>query len=163
VFCPADCLGLDPLILNYAINFPGQIVVIEENKRYQVGNFEFLTSVRHIHPAETYGIKFNFHGRSVALLSDTRYFPELADFYRVDLLIISVVFYQPRPGVDHLSFADVESLLDKIRPKRTILSHFGMTMLKAKPHLLAEDLSARLKLKVAAAYDGMTLTDNDFS
>ncbi len=32
-----------------------------------------------------------------------------------------------------------------------------MTMLKAKPHLLAEDLRQELGLEVVAAYDGMSL------
>jgi phosphoribosyl 1,2-cyclic phosphodiesterase len=163
VFCPADCLNPDPVILSHAMNFPEKIVIIEANKEYRVGGFEFSTSMRHIHPAETYGIKFNFHNTGIALLSDTKYFPQLADFYAVDVLIVSVVFYQPRPGVDHLCIADVEFLLDRIRPKKTILTHFGMTMLKAKPHLLAENLSKKLRLEVISAYDGMTLASNDFS
>lgn len=163
VFCPADCLDPDPLILNYAVNFPEKIEVLEANKEYLVGDFRFLTSQRHIHTAETYGIKFYFHGTSIAILSDTRYFPELAHFYTADVLIISVVFYQPRPGVDHLCLADVEAILDKVRPKKTILTHFGMTMLKAKPHLLAQDLSKSFNLDIVSAYDGMTLTAKDFS
>jgi phosphoribosyl 1,2-cyclic phosphodiesterase len=163
VFCPGDCLNPDPVILNHAINFPEKIVIIEANKEYRLEGFEFSTSPRHIHPVETYGIKFNFHNTSIALLCDTKYFPELVDFYATDVLIISVVFYQPRPGIDHLCIADVESLLDKLKPKKTILTHFGMTMLQAKPHLLAENLSKKLKLQIIPAYDGMTLTLNDFA
>jgi phosphoribosyl 1,2-cyclic phosphodiesterase len=163
VFCPADCLNPDSVILSYCLNFPEKIVIIEANKEYRIGDFRFLTSPRHIHPSETYGIKFNFGNASIALLSDTKYFPELAHFYRCDILIVSVVFYQPRPGVDHLCLADVEALLDKIRPKKTILTHFGMTMLKAKPHLLAQNLSKKLNLEIISAYDGMTLNNNDFS
>jgi phosphoribosyl 1,2-cyclic phosphodiesterase len=163
VFCPADCLNPDPVILNHTINFPEKIEIIEANREYRVGNFGFSTSPRHIHPAETYGIKFDFHDTSIAILSDTKYFPQLADFYTADVLIVSVVFYQPRLGVDHLCVADVEALLDRIRPKKTILTHFGMTMLKAKPHLLAEDLSKKLNLEIVCAYDGMTLTAKDFS
>lgn len=119
--------------------------------------------MRHIHPAETYGIKFNFDNTNIAILTDTKYFAELADFYLADVLIISVVFYEPRPGIDHLCLADVEALLERIRPKKTILTHFGMTMLKAKPHLLAENLAKKLKLQIIPAYDGMTLTTKDFS
>lgn len=163
VFCPADCLSPDSVILSHCLNFPEKIVVIEANKEYQIGGFRFSTSPRHIHPAETYGIKFNFHNTSVALLTDTKYFPDLAHFYTSDVVIISVVFYQPRPGVDHLCLADVEAILERLRPKKTILTHFGMTMLKAKPHLLAQDLSKKLGLQIICAYDGMTLSGNDFT
>ena len=37
------------------------------------------------------------------------------------------------------------------------VSHFGMTMLKAKPRELAAAMSDRLGLEVLAARDGMTL------
>jgi phosphoribosyl 1,2-cyclic phosphodiesterase len=71
-----------------------------------------------------------------------------------------VVFFQPRPVIDHLSLIDAESLIKDIKPKKAILTHFGMTMLKAKPHLQTQDLSKRLGIEVLAAYDGMSI---DFS
>lgn len=38
-----------------------------------------------------------------------------------------------------------------------MLTHFGMTMIKAKPWKLAEDLSKKIGVKVVAARDGMEL------
>jgi len=168
VFCPADAIYEDSIILKHVTNFHEKIEILEANKSYQVDNFEFSTSIRHMHPAETYGIKFSRQSRdpdlsgkinntNVALLADTRYFKELVDSYKTDILIISVVFFQPRPGIDHLSLADVESLIKDIQPKKAILTHFGMTMLKAKPHIQALELSQKLGIEVQAAYDGMTL------
>lgn len=157
VFCPQDALSEDSIILKYTMNFPGRIEVLEANKNYSVGKFEFITSMRHIHPVETYGLKFELNKTSVSLLTDTKYFKELADFYKTDILIISVVFFEPRPGIDHLNLLDAESLIKEIRPKKAILTHFGMTMLSAKPHLQAQELSRRLGIEVESAYDGMTL------
>lgn len=157
VFCPADAINEDSIILKHVINFPEEIKILEANKGYKIGNFEFATSMRHIHPAETYGLRFIFQKMSVSLLCDTKYFDGLIDFYRTDILVISVVFFEPRPGIDHLSLADAEALIRRLKPKKTILTHFGMTMLKAKPHLQAERLSNELGMEVIAAYDGMTL------
>ncbi|MBM3249447.1 MAG: MBL fold metallo-hydrolase [Candidatus Omnitrophica bacterium] len=160
VFCPADAVSDDPVILRYAHNFAEKIETLEANKSYQVGEFKFETSMRHIHPAETYGLKFELGGRTVALLTDTRFFPELVDFYKSGILIICVVFYQPRPGIDHLNLLDAEEIIRKSGPRKAVLTHFGMTMLTAKPHLQAEALTRKLGIEVVAAYDGMTL---DFS
>jgi len=113
--------------------------------------------MRHIHPVETYGIKFNIRDTSISILTDTKYFPELTDFYQTDMLIISVVFKEPRPGIDHLCLADAEELINRVKPKRAILTHFGMTMLSAKPHLQAEMLTKKLGVPVEAAYDGQTV------
>ncbi len=157
VFCPPDALEENPVILRYAMNFPERIEFLQENKSYNAAGFEFQASMKHMHSVETYGLKFNLNGVSVGLIADTRYFRELLDFYKTDILIICVVFFEPRPGIDHLCLADAESLIRDIRPKKAILTHFGMTMLKAKPHIQAEQLSKRLGIEVRAAYDGMTL------
>jgi phosphoribosyl 1,2-cyclic phosphodiesterase len=157
VFCPADTTGDDTVILRHALNFPEKIEILEASKSYAVGAFEFQTSPAHIHPVQTYGLKFKIKNTAVSLLVDTRYFKEIVDFYKTDILIICVVFYQPRPEVDHLSLYDAESLIREIKPKRAVLTHFGMTMLKAKPHIQAQELSQRLGILVEAAYDGMTL------
>jgi hypothetical protein len=39
----------------------------------------------------------------------------------------------------------------------TILTHFGMTMIKAKPWVVAAELEKELGLKVIAASDGMKI------
>ncbi len=157
VFCPSDALGNDSVILRHASGFPEKIQIIKANHNYLAGDFSFTTSMRHIHPCETYGLKFKIGKTTVGLITDTRYFPELADFYKTDILIISVVFYEPRKGIDHLSLKEAEMIISKLKPGKAVLTHFGMSMLKAKPLLQAEKLSRALGIEVIAAYDGMTL------
>ncbi len=158
VFCPPDALGEDTVILRHALAFPEKVEVLGENKAYAVAGFEFETSIRHIHPVETYGLKFKIGNTAVSYLADTKYFKELAEAYKkTEILIIAVVFLQARQGIDHLCLADAEALIKEIKPKKAILTHFGMTMLKAKPRLVAEELSKRLGIEVVAAQDGMTL------
>ncbi|MDD2679265.1 MAG: MBL fold metallo-hydrolase [Candidatus Omnitrophica bacterium] len=157
VFCPADALNADSIILKHAVNFPERIEILEANKDYAVGNFAFRTSMRHIHPVETFGLKFTLGDTAVGLLTDTRFFKELEDFYQTDILIVSVVLFEPRPGIDHLCLDDVEEIIRACKPKRAILTHFGMSMLRAKPHIQAASLTKRLGIPVEAAYDGMSL------
>ncbi|MFA5287126.1 MAG: MBL fold metallo-hydrolase [Candidatus Omnitrophota bacterium] len=157
VFCPADAINEDSIILKYARNFPARIDMLKAEHDYKVGGVSFATSMRHLHTAETYGLKFKFGRATLAILTDTRYFKELVNFYKVDILIISVVFLKPRPGIDHLCLADVEEIIMATKPKKAILTHFGISMLKAKPHLLAKCLSKNTGIEVEAAYDGMSL------
>ena len=44
-----------------------------------------------------------------------------------------------------------------MKPSKAVITHFGMTMLKAKPWALAEQLSNELGIEVIAASDGMTI------
>lgn len=160
VFCPQDALSEDAVILKYSRRFVEKIEILDSLKDYSVGDFKFQSSMPHMHPVETYGLKFKLKDTSIGLLADTRYFKELVDFYKTDILIISVVFLEPRAGIDHLSLVEAEALIKEIRPKRVILTHFGMNMLKAKPHIQAQGLSQRLGIEVLAARDGMSV---DFS
>jgi len=156
VFTPADALEKDRIILDYLRDFPSSIEIMQPLTKYKIEDFEFQTSMRHLHPVETYGIKFTINNQKIAFLADTKYFDTLQDFYKnLDILVINVVFYQPHPEVEHLCLDDVEKILNETKPKKAILTHFGMSMLKAKPHLLVEELSQRTGREVIAAYDGM--------
>ena len=158
VFCPDDAINDDSVILRHAMGLPEKIEILKAKNKYRVGEFEFMTSMRHIHPAETYGLKFKLNKTSLGLLTDTKYFKGLKSFYKgLDVLIICVVFYEPRPGIDHLCLPEAEQIIREAKPKQAVLTHFGMTMLRAKPHIQAEALSGKLKSRVLAAYDGMRL------
>jgi phosphoribosyl 1,2-cyclic phosphodiesterase len=157
LFCPRDAVDDDPVILKHTRNSLEKIEILKENTTYKIDGFVFHTSMPHIHPVQTYGLKFKINKMTVSLLTDTKYFPELKKFYSTSILIISVVFYQPRPQIEHLCLSDVKQIISQTKPKKAILTHFGMTMLHAKPHLLAKELSNELRIEVVAAYDGMTL------
>lgn len=154
VFLPEDGLREEPVILKHLQEAVEKIEVLEEGLSCQIGEMGFRAASRLRHPVMTYGLKFDF-AKTVSLIADTDYFQGMEDLYKADILIINVVFYEDRPGVEHLSFPEVRKIIAAIRPKSAILTHFGMTMLRNKPHILAQDLSRELKLEVIAAYDGM--------
>ena len=156
LFAPADALGQEPVIFSYLKNYIGEIIVLEAAKTYETDGLTFRTSARHVHPVETYGMMFASEGRTISYLPDTRYFEGLAASYAgSDLIIINMVFTEPRPPIDHLSVPDVERLVREIKPKTAILSHFGMHVWQAGPWRIAEELSQKTGIKVIAARDGM--------
>lgn len=158
VFCPQDAIEDDPVILKYAQGLPQKIELLKEKKKYKIGNFKFETSMRLAHPVETYGLKFKIKDKMVALLTDTKYFKGLKDFFsNVDILIMCVVFLEPHPAIEHLSLEEAEQLIRELNPKKVILTHFGMTMLKAKPYIQAQQLTKKLGIDVSAASDGEML------
>jgi ribonuclease BN (tRNA processing enzyme) len=155
LFAPADAVQNEPVIFSYLRNFIEGITVLEASKTYQTGNVTFTTSERHVHPVETYGLVFKAAGRTFACITDTRYFEGLHRSYSGELLIINMVFTEPRPQVDHLSIPDVERIIKEIKPRIAILSHFGLHVWEAGPWRIARELSGRTGVKVIAARDGM--------
>ncbi len=162
LFAPADALDDDPVVLQYVRPFLEEIQVLKEGGTYLFGDVKVRTPVRHEHTAETYGLIFETPGLpSVAFVVDTRYFDGLVDAYAgVDVLILNVVRYdrrKPQPNIMHLNVEDAERLISEIQPRVAVLTHFGMTMVRAKPWVVAEELSQATGVRVGAASDGMTL------
>ncbi len=159
LFAPEDALEKDPVVFNYVRSYLEKIEILRENSQYQIGGISFSTALRHKHGVETYGINFKMASHTISFITDTRFFPELPDLYRAEVLVIHVVRRGPigDDPIDHLSIEDVKVIVKKARPKLTVLTHFGMTMIKAKPWEVAAELQKELGVKVIAASDGMKL------
>jgi len=162
LYAPSDAIDTEPVIFPYIRKLIEGIEILEEGKTYKIGNVSLNTPVKHIHPVETYGFVFTSGSHSFSHITDTRYFDGLADYYKNELLIINVVFLEPRtaadhPGlpIDHLSVPDVERLVKEIKPKVAIMTHFGMSVWRAKPLQIAERLTDSTGIRVIAAQDGM--------
>jgi ribonuclease BN (tRNA processing enzyme) len=156
VFAPADALGPEPVLLSYLRQFLDSVQILQSGASYQVGNVNFDTPVRHVHSVETYGLRFKTGEHVFSYIADSRFFEGLIKSYSGEVLIINVVRLEPGHPYDHLSVADAETIIRELKPKAAILSHFGMTMLRAKPWEVAARLSERTGVRVIAARDGMT-------
>jgi len=157
VFAPTDALEDDPVILKYVRDHVENIEILKEKGIYNIGNISFSTPIKHIHGVETYGL--NIHGKDclISLVTDTKYFDGLESHYTGDILILNVVLLEGKEHIMHLSLKDAEKIITANKPKLSILTHFGMTMIKAKPWEIAEQLSGKLGVKVIAASDGMEI------
>ncbi|MEO0083103.1 MAG: MBL fold metallo-hydrolase [candidate division WOR-3 bacterium] len=155
LFCPRDAIeGEDKVILNYLRDFLAEIVILEEKGKYQINGVKFTTPIKHQHPGDVFGFIFDIGNQKISYIVDTKYFPELAKIYKADIMIFNVIRLQPSE-LQHLSLDDVKTIIIKAKPKTAILTHFGMTMLKAKPWELAEKMTRETGISVIAANDGM--------
>jgi len=161
LFAPADALESDdPVVLKYARKFVEHLELLGPEKHYKIGDLSFHTSIRHQHAAETYGVMFDLPKGRLSFLVDTQFFPGLEKTYAgTRTLVMNVVRLKPdeKGEIMHLCLDDAMRLIAAIRPERAVLTHFGMTMLRAKPWELCEALSQELGVEVLAARDGMTL------
>lgn len=161
LFAPHECIaGENAVVLPYVRSFVQDILLLKPHQIYTINGLSFSTSARHHHPVETYGVIFDYRGRKISFMVDTKYNPELmADYADSDILVMNVVRFTPheRGDVMHLCIEDVREILERLHPRRAILTHFGMTMLKAKPWVVASELTEELGIDVIAASDGMSI------
>lgn len=159
LFVPQDCFGKGGVIFDYLLEYLEKKEYLKEG-HFRIGDFEFEVPVKMKHPVQTYGLKFKLDTQRIGFVTDTAYFEELAKYYKADILIINVVFYQKKEGIDHLCLDEAKKIIKTIKPKKAILTHFGMTFLRAKPHIVEEQVTKELGIEVKCAYDGMKLERN---
>lgn len=157
VFAPRDAYDEDPVILQYVRSYAKATYVIEEGGEYEVGSVRFRAPVRHDHPSDVYGLVFESPGCRWSYIVDTRYFPALAEHYRAEVVIMHTVRLE-ESEIYHLSIPDAKRIIQAMepKPKTAIITHFGMTVWRAKPWEVAARLSEETGVEVIAARDGMT-------
>jgi phosphoribosyl 1,2-cyclic phosphodiesterase len=154
LYCPSDALDGDPVVLKYIRNFPQEIVALEPETEYAVGEVTFTTTPRHVHQVETYGFRF---GNRLGWVTDSAYYDGIAEQHKADVMVIHLVLMECRAGLPHLCLDDAERIIREAKPRLAILTHYGMTVWRAHPWELAADLTQRIGTEVKAARDGMSL------
>ncbi len=162
LFCPRDALDNDSVVLEYMLNKLDRLEILKENTQYKLKNITFSTSPKLKHGVETYGINLLTKNNSISLVTDTEFFKGIEKYFPGKILIINVVKIDDIKGVPHLSLNDAKKIIEKNRPKLSILTHFGMTMIKAKPWEIADNLTKELNLEVIAARDGMQIDVDNY-
>lgn len=155
---PSDCLNSDPVVLQYVRPFV-EIKEIKKGMEITIRDVKIEFPVQNMHPVETYGAIYTFSSGRLGYIPDTEYFPELAGAYKgVDFLIINVVRMKTDKNIRHLNMDQAAGLINEIRPKKAILTHFGLQVLKSSPGLQARNISEKTGVEVIAAYDGMNVS-----
>ncbi len=149
--------GENRVILPYLTRFLDRIETFSHKEKISEVDFEVIP-FKHRHTAETYGFKIISEGKTVSFVIDTLFFEDLKEYYKEsDILIINCVRFTPKEGIMHLSVKDAEELIKSVKPEKAVLTHFGMTMLRAKPFIIAGEISNKIGIEVIAASDGMSL------
>lgn len=159
VFAPADTLAAGSIFINHTRSAIRRISALAPRRRYQLKDIRFQVPIQNIHTTvESYGLKFFLGKTTLGIVGDTRFFDKLITAWKgVDILVLNVVFTQPHPSYDHLSLDDAITMLTALKPKITVLTHFGRHMLAQNPALLQKNLRRELKMDIRCAHDGMEI------
>jgi len=163
---PREAYETDSPVCRYILALPERSETLQEGSEHRVGaELVVRAVVRMKHGAETYGLVFDDGRSRVGFVVDTYYFDGLGErFAGCDVLVLNVVLVEDRgPHLMHLNPASAAEILRQARPKVALLTHFGMTMLRAKPWEIAERMSQELGLEVVAARDGMVVDLTDLA
>ncbi|RJX16233.1 MBL fold metallo-hydrolase [Candidatus Bathyarchaeota archaeon] len=147
-----------PAISRYHKNLPSEVVELKAGEKY-IGENIKVEAVKAVHyDPDTVGFKITFsEGFTLGYTSDTEYFDGVGKVYEnVDLLILCVIRPRNSPLEWHMCVDDAIKILGEAKPKKAIITHFGMRMITyTKPEVEAKYIEEQTGIPTIAAYDGM--------
>ena len=162
VILPRAAMNEPGTVLDYLKDCVEGFTLLDEGGKYAIGDLSIETPFRHIHGVETYGMNFKLKDLTVSYVADSRYTDKLQEVYTGQVLIVNVVRAKPS-NLDHLCLEDAQTIIQAAKPDLAVLTHFGMSVIQAKPWIVAEEMSQKTGVNVIAARDGMTLDLSPYS
>ncbi|MEN3046141.1 MAG: MBL fold metallo-hydrolase [Candidatus Hydrothermales bacterium] len=155
LYTPEEVLK-EHVLLDYLRDYLNEIVVIKNESVYHIKDYRFITSPPHNHRGvECYG--FIIENYSFGYLVDTRPEEKILNFYRgLNYLVVNCVLLEPKEDVYHISLKDVPYIYEIAKPKKLILNHFGMRLLKYGYKNISDYLN-KFNIPFLIAYDNMKI------
>ncbi len=151
---PEDAFyGDSRVVLDFITKKADKHFVFKENNSYVWKDFKIDILKRHTHHgAITYGLVFN---DKIAYHPCAKFEPHTVEHYpkNIDLMILNTTFYKPRPSIDHLCKDDAIEILNIVKPKKAIITHFATEMLEIGPERVAKEIEQATNIQTTAASD----------
>ncbi len=159
---PEDVIsGDEPILLKYLKKSIKKFSIAKEGKSFEFKNIKIDIKLQHIHKgAQTYGLEFFSDNKKVVYVPCGKFFDEMLKGYskEADLMIFNTTFVKPKGAIQHLSAEDVLKMLKVYKPKKAVITHFSLEMLKSNPKTVASWLERESGVSVIAAEDGMKVS-----
>ncbi len=120
----------------------------------------FFTRVKH-EDKMGFGFVLEMDKKRIGYTSDTEYFNGIsAQYNNCDLLIVNNLKPKRDGLAGHLYNSTTTKLLQECRPKLAIITHMGMSLIRAGPEKQANLIQRKSGVKCIAAKDGMKIDVN---
>jgi ribonuclease BN (tRNA processing enzyme) len=145
-----------PVVSNYHRNLLERFISVDRQQRIGINEVEINTlTARHNEP-NSIGFKFIVSGLVLTYTGDTIAAPDIVEQYKGSDIIIFNVPAQKK-SEHNLCVQDVIDILNQIKPRLAIITHFSHDMIKADPLYEAREIQKQTKIQTIAANDGMSI------
>ncbi len=148
-----------PYLSEFFRNSVEKILVAKAGNIVKVKQVQIhITKSVHPKEPEAVGFKFLCPKFTLGYTGDTQYYKNIDAEYRgMDILILNVQEPFGKKKQGHLSADDAVMIINKVKPKLSILTHFGANILEEDPLLLGREVNKRTNAQVIIAKDGLVV------
>ncbi len=151
-----------PIVTRHHQNLVEKIIPMEKEHKVGIESVE-IHALPVDHDDETaIGFKFYCPRLVLSYTGDTALCAELLEgLIGTDLLVLNVPYVENAVG-KNLTVSDAIHIINHVKPKLAVLTHFGMQMLKADPIVQAREIQRSTGIQTIAARDGLVVSPEGF-
>ncbi len=152
----------EPSISQYHKSLLERFIVVDRDQRIGINDIEIhAITARHSDP-NSLGFKVFTPDFTLTYSGDTVYSADIVEQYKGShILILNVPSMKKTES--NLCIADAVKIIDKVKPRLAVLTHFGYDMIKADPLYEIRDVQKQTQVQTLAAKDGMVLNPGSYS
>ncbi len=152
-----------PFITRYHQNLVERVIPLEKSHRIAIETVEIQTlPVEHTDPTAI-GFKMLCPGFSVGYPGDTILTPQLLESLNgSEVLILNVPYPGKRSQGSNLDSDSAIKIINQVKPRLAIITHFGLEMLKAGPMFEARQIQQATGVQTIAASDGLAISPTGY-
>lgn len=149
---------IHPYLTKFHKNCVERVIVANPGQKIGIQEIEIgLLKAKHSDP-KSLGFKFVTPKFTLVYSGDTGYSPELIKEYKdADILILNVVEPFNKKQEFNLSCDDAVNIIKRVKPRLSIITHFGKDLIEANPVYQAREISKATESQVMEAEDGMSI------
>ncbi|MBI4441501.1 hypothetical protein HY639_05010 [Candidatus Woesearchaeota archaeon] len=150
-----------PLLLQYK-DWLERVIVMEPGKKVGIEEVDMLG----LPTKDNMGLGMSFATKDsiITYTGNTSYGDGLVQAYKgSDVLILNVLNPKGVVTAGYLNTDDAIRIINTVKPKLAIITHYGMKMMRAEPLYEAREIQRLTGIQVIAAKEGMTLSLTPYS
>lgn len=148
-----------PVVDRYHLKFIEVARALRPGDSVTLGKVRVTATPTRHSDAEGLGFVFEGEGLRIGYTGDGEYFPGMEKHFRdCDYLIMNVLRPRSDSWPGHMNSEGARKLLAKAKPKRAIMKHLGMKMLRGVAEQEASWIEKETGMKTTVARDGMSIS-----
>lgn len=151
--------NLGPSISKYHASKPLQTTVLRPGMAFDLDDFRIKTTRTFHSDTTAFGLRLEPKDGVLSMTGDTALKEELFEDHKgATVLVLSVTRPLESRIPYHLCTEDAAELVNGVKPKLAILTHFGAKFVSSNPDVQANWVEKRSGVRTISAWDGMTVT-----
>lgn len=147
-----------PILTRFHRNFVERIISVKPGNKIGIEDVEIhALKAEHTDP-NAVGFRFFTPNFVLSYSSDTSFSNDISEqFDKSDILILNTVHPFGVGSKENLSCDDAVKIVKAVKPKLTVITHFGSKLLEADPLYEAREIQKQTGSQIIAAKDGLNI------